>query len=181
MVVGAERDPGIRTLPPEVVASNLRRVHLLRDASLTLVAVLALVGVTGLLGVRAGSATASADGYDVQVDYPRITRGGLSADFGIRVLRPGGFGGSPVTIAATREYLGLFDIQRVFPTPIREAGDRSLVYWTFEPPSSDILDVSFTTQTGETLGQVGMHDAEVQVLVGGNRIARIPLSTVVVP
>jgi hypothetical protein len=56
-----------------------------------------------------------------------------------------------VTIAATREHLGLFDIR------------------------------SFTTQTGETLGQVGMHDAEVQVLVGGNRIAQIPLSTVAVP
>ncbi|MHA6796451.1 hypothetical protein ACVGVM_23505 [Pseudonocardia bannensis] len=181
MTVGAEREPEIRTLPPDVVAGDLRRIHVLRDIALALVALLALVGATGLLGVRAGSEAVSADGYDVQVDYPRITRGGLPADFDIRVERPGGFGGNLVTIAVTKEHLELFDIRRVFPSPVREASDRSLVYWTFEPPPSDILDVSLTAETGETLGQVGIHDAEMQVIVGGSRVAQIPLSTVVVP
>jgi hypothetical protein len=181
MAVGAEREPEIRTLPPEVVADRIRRIHVLRDVALALVAVLALVGATGLLGVRGGSEAVSTNGYDVRVDYPRITRGGLSADFDFQVARPGGFGGSQVTIAGTKEYLQLFDIQRVFPTPIWESSDQSLLYWTFEPPPGDILDVSFTTETTESLGEVGGHDAEVQVLAGGARIARIPLSTVVVP
>lgn len=181
MNVGAERELGIRTLPPEVVASGLRRVHLLRNTALTLVAGAALVGATGLLGVRAGSEAVSANGYDVLVGYPRITRAGLSADFEIQVMRPGGFGDTPVTLAATTEYLELFDIQRVFPTPDRETADRYLVYWTFEPPPGDVLDVSFTTTTGETVGRVGIHDAEAQVLVGGSRLAQIPLHAVVVP
>jgi hypothetical protein len=181
MAVGAEREPEIRTLPPDVVADRLRRIHVLRNVAPALVAGLMLVGATGLLGVRAGSEAVSADGYDVQVDHPRITRGGLSADFDVQVVRPGGFGGSPVMIAATKDYLELFDIQRVFPAPIRETGARTLVYWTFEPPPGDVLDVSFTTGTGESLGQVGVHDAEVQVLAGGTLIARIPLSTVLVP
>jgi hypothetical protein len=122
MAVGAEREPEIRTLPPDVVADRLRRIHVLRNVAPALVAGLMLVGATGLLGVRAGPEAVSADGYDVQVDYPRITRGGLSADFDVQVVRPGGFGGSPVTIAATKDYLELFDIQRVFSGT--DQGDR---------------------------------------------------------
>ncbi|WP_214368306.1 hypothetical protein [Pseudonocardia sp. H11422] len=181
MAVGAEREPEIRTLPPELVAGDLRRIHVLRDVALALVAVLALVGATGLLGVRTGSEAVSASGHDVRIDYPRITRGGLSADFDIRVARPGGFGGTPVTIAVTKEYLELFDIQAVFPTPSRETSDLSLLYWTFEPPPNDTVDVSIPTETGEMLSQVGVHDAEVQVLVGDSPVAQLTLSTVVVP
>jgi hypothetical protein len=181
MAVSAEREPEIRTLPPEVVAGNLRRIHILRDLALAMVAVLTLVGATGLLGVRAGSEAVSTNGYDLQLRYPWITRGGLSADFDFRVTRPGGFGGTQLTIACSKEYLTMFNIQRVFPTPIRETSDQSHLYWTFEPPPSDILDVAFTAETAESLRDIGVHDAEVQVLAGGTRIARIPLRTAVVP
>jgi hypothetical protein len=181
MAVDAERSPEIRTLPPEIVAGHLRRIHILRDTALGLVALLTIIGATGLLGVRSGSEAVSAVGYDVQFEYPEITRGGLSADFDLRVARAGGFGGTQVTIACDKQYLELFDIQWVFPAPIRQTSDRSLVYWTFEPSPSDVLDVSFTTQTGESLDQVGVHDAEAQVLTGGTPVARIPFRTVVVP
>jgi hypothetical protein len=181
MAVDAERKPEIPTLPSEMVAGHLRRIHILRDTALGLVAVLAIVGATGLLGVRSGSEAVSANGYDVQFEYPRITRGGLSADFDLRVARPGGFGGTQVTIACDKQYLELFDIQRVLPTPIRETSDETLVYWIFEPSPNDVLDVSFTTKTDESLDGVGVHDAEARVLAGGTPVARIPLRTVVVP
>ena len=181
MAVDAERSPEIRTLPPGTVAGNLRRIHILRDAALGLVAVLAIIGATGLLGVRSGSDVVPANGYHVQLEYPWITRGGLSADFDLRVVRAGGFGGSQITIACDKKYLELFDVQRVFPTPLRETSDASLVYWSFAPSPSDVLDVPFTTQTGESLDGVGVHDAEARVLAGGTPVVSIPLRTVVVP
>ena len=101
------------------MARRLGRIRFLREAALTFMTALTVVGATGLLGVHDGTASAAARGYDAQLAYPRITRGGLSADLQLRVARHGGFVGTPVTVALTKDYLDLYDIQRVFPTPVR--------------------------------------------------------------
>ena len=181
MAVGAERQREIRTLPPDIVAHHLGRIHFLRDAALTLMTALTIVGATSLLGVHDGTSSASAAGYDTQLAYPRITRGGLSADLQLRIARHGGFGGAPVTVALTKDYLDLYDIQQVFPAPVRATSDAASIYWTFEPPPGEVLDVTIPCETAESLNEVGVHDAELRVLAGGTVVTGTTLSTVVVP
>jgi hypothetical protein len=176
----AGRSTDIPTLPEDLSPADIRRIHLIRRVALVLLAALVAVGLTGFLGVRASTDSASANGYDLQVEHPWITRGGEDADWSIQVTRRGGFD-RPVTIAYTRDYLDLFQVEQVFPEPDSQTSSPPYLYFTFNPPPSDDLEVAFPAQTVPSVRDTGRHDAEVIVLVGGKPMVRASYGTWLVP
>ena len=152
----------------------------IRRAVLTLLIVVVVLGALGLLGPRSRTVSASAGGYDLAVEYPQIARGGLPVDWRVRVARRGGFTG-PVTVAITEDYLRLLDIGAVFPEPTSQLSLPPYVYLTFEPPPPGVLDISLAASGEASLQEVGVHDAETLVVVGGEPVVRVTYRTWVVP
>ncbi|MGH3972350.1 MAG: hypothetical protein ACRDS9_03365 [Pseudonocardiaceae bacterium] len=163
-----------------MAAADLRRARRIRGSALGLLIVLALLGVTGLLGGHTGIASASANGYELRVEYPRIFRAGLPADGSIRMTRREGFS-QDVTVAITKEYLELFDVRAMLPAPTSQTSAPPYVYFTFETPPGSRLEVSFTASGAGTLDRVGVRHAEIVVLVGGAPVVRTSYRTWVVP
>jgi hypothetical protein len=176
----AGRDPGIRTLPSEVSDVDFRRIHAIREVALILLVALVLVGLTGFLGVRAGTVSASANGYELLVKHPWITRGGEDADWSLEVTRRGGFD-RPVTIAYTREYLDFFQVENVFPEPASQVSSPPYLYFTFAVPPGEDLDIAFPAQAIPSVTDAGRHGAEVIVLVDGRPMVRASYNTWLVP
>lgn len=168
------------TLPSDLVRVDISRAYLLRTAVLILAAAVVAACLAGLLGGRDASTTASANGYDLKVDYPQISRGGLPTEWRIQVTRPGGIS-APLTVAVTRDYLDMFDLQTILPEPALQAGDPQYLYFSFERSPGGTFDVSLLGRTVEALDQVGSHRAEVVVLVDGTDVVRAAHDTVVVP
>jgi hypothetical protein len=176
----AGRGQEIPTLPPELSDVDFRRIRLIREVALVLLTALVLVGVTGLLGVRDATVSAAAKGYELRVEHPWITRGGLDADLNLRVRRPGGFT-RPVTIAITKEYMDRFEVGDILPKPVAQTGSPPHVYLSFSPPPADILEVFLPARTLATVQEAGRHDVEVFVLADGARPVRTEFHTWVVP
>jgi hypothetical protein len=91
-------------------------------------------------GISTRVARASADGVDLEVRYPRLTRGQLDSPVHVNVRRSGGFDG-PVTIAISSSYLALFITNDVTPQPSSESDSGEVVSMTFDPPDGDALSV----------------------------------------
>ncbi|HEY2879930.1 MAG TPA: hypothetical protein VGJ24_15265, partial [Nocardioides sp.] len=77
-----------------------------RRATVTVMAVAVATALTGLLGVRTSTATASRGGYSMSLRYPAVARAGLDVEWQVTVRHPGGFG-KQLTLAVTGDY---FDI-----------------------------------------------------------------------
>lgn len=136
-----------------------------RRAILVLLAIVALLGATSMLGVQTATVTAQAEGYQVQVDYPRIARSGLDVTWRVTVRHPGGFGSEPITLAVSARYFDIFEHQAFYPSPSAETGDGSMLYLEFDPPAGDVFSVDFdayvqpSSQLGRR-GEVALMDAE---------------------
>jgi hypothetical protein len=176
----AGRSTDIPTLPEELSPADIRRIHLIRRVALVLLAALVAVGLTGFLGVRAGTVSASANGYELLVKHPWITRGGEDADWSLEVTRRGGFD-RPVTIAYTREYLDFFQVDNVFPEPASQVSSPPYLYFTFAVPPGEDLDIAFPAQAIPSVTDAGRHGAEVIVLVDGRPMVRASYNTWLVP
>jgi hypothetical protein len=173
-------DPGIPTFPPELSLLDFRRIRLMRELALVLLVALLLVGVTGLLGVRATTVSSTSNGYELSVKHAWITRGGMAADWRLRVRRTGGFS-RPVTVAYPRDFLDFFDVEDVLPAPMSQSSAPPYLYLTFARPPADTLDVTFPARALTTIRDAGRHDAVVLVLVDGRQVARTSYHTWVVP
>ena len=84
----------------------------------------------------------SASGAELSVRYPTVTRPALAAPFEIVVERPGGFDGD-VEIAIDIDYLEMWDLNGIYPSPADERSDGDRVIWTFDPPDGDRFLVSY--------------------------------------
>lgn len=171
--------PHIATLPPDLVDVDVRRVHRIRLVALVLLTTLVLAGLSGFLGVNTATVAASANGYAVHVRYPQIARGGLPADWDVQVRLPAGSRG-PVTIAVPKDYLELFDMQGIFPEPVRQTSAPPYVLVTFDPPPAGALDVYFEASKTPALGDIGVQHAEVVVLAADEPMVRASYRTWVV-
>ena len=125
-----------------------RRARLARRVMLALFASVLLLGAVGALGVRTGHVSASGGGYELHVEYPRVTRPGHAVPLAVEVRKAGGFGDSPVVIAMRAGYFSLFDENGVLPGPSAETADGENVIWEFDPPPGEVLRVRFDTRTG---------------------------------
>ena len=156
---------GLETGPHERKARWGRRVFL----GLLLVVVLA--GAAGLLGVRSATATASANGYDLEVTHASVARAGLDVPWQVVVTHADGFE-KEVTIAVTGDYFDIYETQGFTPEPSASMRDATTLYLTFDAPDGDVLAVDYDAYI-QPSSQVG-RDATVSVVDA----AHVPLVSV---
>ena len=162
-------------------ADAARRGRPWRLGAIAVLGVLVLLGAAGAFGVRSQTVRGSADGYDLQLTYPKIARAGLDVPWHVTVHRAGGFGGmKSVTLAVTASYFDIYETQGFHPQPDTETRDADLLYLTFSPPpSGDVLEVDFDTYV-QPSSQIGRH-ARLWVVQGQQRMVGVSFSTWLVP
>ena len=137
-----EDDSATSTVPQAPDIRRLARARTMRRAFLTALFVLLALGLAGRMGVRSATAERSAGGYSMRVTYAAATRPGLDTPFTIALRHPGGFK-DKVTLAVRTAYLDMFDKNGgLDPEPSESSSDDRFVYWTFDPPSGDVMRVS---------------------------------------
>lgn len=142
-------------------------------------AALIVAGAAGLFDPSEGQVSAApGGGVELEATYPERARGGLEAPLDIRVARPGGFE-RPIEISVSRDWLAMFDLGSIDPEPDSSTGDPDRLFWTFEPPPGDELDVTVNltlrpaVRTGER--------AHVAVVEDDAEAAVVEFDTGVVP
>lgn len=84
----------------------------------------------------------SGTGATLTVRYPTITRPALASPFEITVERAGGFD-DDLEIAMDLDYVELWDLNGVYPSPADERSDGDRVIWTFDAPDGDVFKVTY--------------------------------------
>lgn len=94
----------------------------------------------------------SDDGTRLSVRYPTVTRPALASPFEIMVVRPGGFD-ADVELAIDLDYVELWDLNGIYPSPSDERSEGDRLVWTFAAPEGDTLKVSMDAriEPGEQL------------------------------
>ncbi len=173
-VVGVGDDPG-RTIRSRRILYAITTTAL---AALMLLTVLDGIDLFDVWGVDDARARASGGGFELTVRHPRVTRAALASPFDIEVRHAGGFEG-PVTVAVDRDYLRLWDINYIHPTPASEIGEGEWVIWEFDPPAGDVLKVSMDARL-EPAVQSGA-TGQVAVLVDGAPVVEVTFPARVMP
>lgn len=176
----ADGSADLSTIPPESSGTDgWERV--LRAVSVSSVAVLALLALTGFLGVRTGTASNSANGYTISVTHASVTRPGLATPFSISIATDDG---SPlpaqVTMRVDSGYLEMFDENGLDPTPVTSFSTAKWTLWTFEVPRDEHeLNVSFDARLEPAVqwGRTGSVVAEID----GNEVVTVEFRTWVMP
>jgi hypothetical protein len=160
-----------------------RRRWLHRITIGTLVAILGLAALDGIdlidaYGVDTAVVTAEADGATLAVTYPTVARPALAAPFRIEVSQEGGFDDT-VTVAVSRGYLELWDLNGIIPAPASETNDGDWVLWEFDPPEGDVLRVTYEARIEP--GVQAPRDGSVAFVADGARSPRVDFTTAVRP
>jgi len=132
-----------KTFPTEVDDRRLGREVVWRRVIAGSLALFLFAGLLGFFGVRKATVAASAGGYELTVDYGKISRPALSTPWTIQIVKPGGFGDKPVKIATTLAYFRLFDANGLNPEPSATTSSGKDLIWEFDPPPGDILRIEF--------------------------------------
>jgi hypothetical protein len=165
-------DQGLPDAPRLRLARNFRR------GGIAGLLILLALGLAGAFDPKEDEVSAKGRDLDLQVSFPERLRGGLESSLELELSRPGGFA-SPVEVAVTRDWLGLFDLGSIDPQPASETGDPERVIWSFEPPPGDALEVTvnLTLRPAVRSGE----QATVAVLDEGRELATTRFETSVVP
>lgn len=149
--------------------------------SLAVVAALVLGGITGLLGVRTATASETASGFTLEVEYAVMTRPGLATPLDLRVSTNDG---SPlpgeVTTRLASSYLAMFDENGLDPQPSSSFQSDRWTWWTFEvPDGEDVLEVSFDARLEPSVqwGESSMAALEID----GEQVVAVRFATRVAP
>ena len=137
-----------------------------------------LLALTGMFGSRTDVVTRVANGYTLTVSFARVTRPGLPVRWEYQLGHAGGFSG-PVAFTTTFDYLHLFDLTGIDPTPSGQSSTGDDIVWQFDQPASDTFRVTF-----DAAAESGLHEvptAIVRVLIGGSPVVEASFETVVVP
>ncbi len=158
-----------------------RRAMLGRRAVLTVMAAFVGLGASGWLGLHTQRRTSSADGWSLQLDYPRVARAGLDVTWRATVRSDQGFpAASPVVLAVTGSFFDVFETQGFYPEPDGETRDGRWRYLEFvTAEGSDTLVVDFDTYV-QPSAQLG-RDAEVRLLVDDVQRAAVRWTTTLLP
>lgn len=135
----------VSTLPDLPTVGEERRNAYVRAAVLVLVLLFVLAGLTGLLGVKTATSTATSGDLTVEVTYPSRARPALAIPFSITVTRQGGFDG-PIEVAMTTSYLAAFDENGLNPDPDSATTNGENTIWTFERPDGDTFTIWLDTR-----------------------------------
>lgn len=150
----------------------------LRTGGATLLLLVVIVGALGFLGVRSSVAQESGGGYDVELTYPRVARGGLDVPWSLVVERAGGFD-EQIVVAIDTAYFEILEMRGRLPEPASETAGGGRVLFTFEPPPGDefTFDLDVRIRTGEQWGESG----SVSILEGETNAVTVDFVTWVVP
>jgi hypothetical protein len=168
----------IPTDPEPTSLHKLRRQRRERRIMLGVLVVFLVLGAFEVFGSWTRTATASANGVTLSVDYPAVTRPGLPIRWEFTVVRAGGFDG-PITLSTTFDYLHLFDISNVEPDATSATASGGYLSYTFDAPAGDTLRVAMDGNT-----EPGFHEVPPVtsiVSIGGSDVVWVNYRTVVVP
>jgi len=171
----------ISTIPIEPSAASMRFERNMRAVALTLVGAVVLLGISGNLGVRVESSSASGNGISIDVSYARVTRGGLATPFAISVsAAEGSTLPASLTVGVTSDYLALFDDNGLEPTPTRSYNTKETTWWTFEVEGGEndlVVELDARLEPAVQWGK----DATAEVWVDGQRMVVTEFRTWVMP
>jgi hypothetical protein len=146
-----------------------------RRSMLLLMLLLVVAGLLSLLGVHSWETSTEANGYRLDLVYPRLARPGLDAPWQVTVSHPGGFLKGQLTLAVSGHYFDLYESQGFRPAPTDETRDGNTYYLTFTAPPGDVFRLYFDAyiQPGSQAGRSGW----VAVVDQGHVVARTDFST----
>jgi hypothetical protein len=146
-----------------------------RRSMLLFLLLLVVAALLTLLGVHSSQTSTEANGYRLDVLYPRVARPGLDAPWQVTVSRPGGFVKGQLTLAVSGDYFNLYESQGFRPQPTDETRDGNTYYLTFTAPPGDVFRVYFDAyiQPASQTGRSGW----VAVIDQGRVVARTDFST----
>lgn len=151
----------------------------LRRATVLLLVCVQLAALSGWLGVRSKTASARANGYQLQVTYAAVARAGLDVPLTIRVQAPYEITGH-IVVGISADYFRMFETQGFFPEPTEATADGDTVFLTFTPPPSGsvyVIDYDGYIQPANQRGK----EARVSLLVDGTEKAAVQISTALLP
>jgi hypothetical protein len=138
-----------------------------------------IAGLIGFFGVRSRSATASANGYDLEVRYASIARPGITVPFEVEVTKEGGFDG-PVTVEVSTAYLQALDVDSITPDPSNSTSDGDVATFEFEQPDGDTLEISWAAKIDPS-ADMGRREAVVSIVENGEAATNVSITTWVLP
>jgi hypothetical protein len=159
----------------------MRLERTLRAVAHAFVGAVVLLGISGSLGVRVESSSASGNGLTIDVSHARVTRGGLATPFAITVTAAEGSAlPAALTVGVTSDYLALFDDNGMEPTPGRSHNTTETTWWTFEVEEGERVLVVELDARLEPAVQWGK-GATAEVWVDGRRMVGTEFRTWVMP
>jgi hypothetical protein len=167
------------TAPEVVPIRRIRRARAWRRVGLGILGAVVVLGALQVLGPRTSTVAASADGYDVAIDYPATTRPGLATTWRVRLTATEGAFGGPIRITVPAAYLGVFDWNAIQPEPASSTSVAGAVVWTFERPDGATFEVTIDARV-QPSRQWGA-DGTTRVEVGDREIAVLTYRTEVMP
>lgn len=156
-----------------------RRSRLFRRIAIVVLVVFVGLGLSGLLGYREATTDASGDGYELHVEYPQITRGGLPTRWAATITRSDGGPLPAVTLRMTTAHLELFDHNGVQPTPSDTWQTPEWTTWDFDAAGETALNVILDMRTQPNVRW--RHPARVELLVEDRTVAAVDYHTTVLP
>jgi hypothetical protein len=121
---------------PEAAAVWVRRLFV------TALLLLVVAALTGYLGVRTSTSTATDGDYELTLEYADISRAGLDTPWQVTVTHEGGYD-QELILAVTSDYFDIFETQGFFPDPSAVTRDADTLYLTFDAPQGDVFTVSY--------------------------------------
>lgn len=178
--MSTETCPDLSTLPPDPSPRWSTFDRWLRRIASIAIAATALAALAGVLGVRTATATSSADGYDLEVRYARVSRAGLETPFTIDVRAGSGRLPDSVTLRIDTAYLGIFDENGLDPQPASAFSDSVETEWTFDGPvQRGELSVDFDARLSPAV-QWG-REGRVVLVLDGEEVTSVVFKTWVMP
>jgi hypothetical protein len=172
---GAESRP-TADLRPDL--DRVRRARNVRRVSIGILFAFIGLGAGGVFGARTSTVSTTAEGYDLTVTYPAVTRPGLAIRWAITVRHAGGFS-DPIELSTTSEYLDMFDENGLDPDPAEATTTDDETVWTFDLFESDVLTVSFDARVEPARESGGTGTTTLSV--EGRDIAMVRYRTWVMP
>jgi len=149
-----------------------------RRVALAAVTLFVAVDLAGMLGVRTGEVSASADGYVLSALYPRTARAGQDVTWQVQVTRHGGFD-ETLTLSITGDYFDIYETQGFHPEPDTSTRTGDSLVLTFTAPPGEVFVVAYDAYI-QPASQVG-RDARVAVLRQGEPVVSVDFTTHLVP
>lgn len=171
--------PSGSTLDDVVGTEATGRGRFGRRVAVAAMTLLVLAGLSGLLGVRSATATASSGPWTMTVTYPQVARAGLDVPFRVDLVSAAGPVAQPVTLAFENHYLDVFEHQDLRPDPDSAVAAPRFAYYTFAAPPGPAFRASFDVYV-QPSAQLPV-STDVVAVVGGQEVARVRVRTWLAP